>query len=91
MYYGRFIMIKIQQVAEFKSCLTCVHRKPYPATIRNGQPIFYLFVCGLAMDSSRDLVRPEDSCDFWKSATPHFEQNRPDQVRVKEVKNVEDR
>ena len=62
-------MIKMNQVAEFKSCLTCVHRKPYPASIRNGQPVFYRFFCGLSLDSSKELVRPEEVCHFWKGVT----------------------
>ena len=66
-------MIKINQVAEFKSCLTCVHRKPYPAAMRNGQPEFYRFFCGLFLDSLKELVRPEEVCSFWKGVTLDFE------------------
>ena len=84
-------MVKINQVAGFKSCLTCVHRKPYPPTKRNGKYVFYYFVCGLAMDSSRVLVRPEDSCDFWQAVTPYFEKNTPGQINTEEDKDVEDR
>ena len=65
-------MIKMNQVAEFKSCLTCVYRKPYPADMRSGQPVFYRFLCGLALDSLKELVTPEDVCDFWKGVTLDF-------------------
>lgn len=58
--------MKIEQVAEFRSCLTCVHRKPYPAAMRDGQPVFYRFLCGLSMDSSKELVKPEEQCEHWK-------------------------
>ena len=84
-------MVKINQVASFKSCLTCVYRKPYPATKRNGQSVFYCFVCGLAMDSSRVLVRPEEFCDYWQAATPYFEKTDPGKINTEVDKDVEDR
>ena len=62
-------MIKIEQVAEFKSCLTCVHHKPYPASTRHGYAEFYRFLCGLSMDSGKELVRPEEVCNHWKGVT----------------------
>ena len=58
--------MKIEQVAEFRSCLTCVHRKPFPAAMRDGEPVFYRFLCGLSMDSAKELVRPEEVCEHWK-------------------------
>jgi hypothetical protein len=62
-------MLKIKQVAEFKSCLTCVHRKPYPASMRNGKPEFNRFFCGLSLDSLKELVKPEEVCNFWQGVT----------------------
>ena len=62
-------MIKIKQVAEFKSCLTCVHRKPYPASMRSGEPVFDRFLCRLSLDSLKELVKPQDVCDFWSGVT----------------------
>lgn len=62
-------MLKISQVAGFKSCLTCVHRKPYPAATRNGQPVFYRFFCGLSPDSLKESVKPEEVCDYWQGIT----------------------
>ena len=59
-------VMKIHKVVEFRSCLTCVYRKPYPATTGAGQPVFFRFLCGLSMDSLKELVRPEEVCDFWK-------------------------
>ena len=61
--------MKITQVVEYKACVTCVYRKPYPASVREGQPFFYLFLCSLATDSNKELVRPEDICHCWKGAT----------------------
>lgn len=61
--------MKVNQVAEFKCCLTCVYRKPYPASTRGGNLVFYRFLCGLAMDSLKDLVRPEENCGLWKGAS----------------------
>ena len=58
--------MNIHNVVEFRSCLTCVYRKPYPATTRAGQTVFFRFLCGLSMDSLKVLVRPEEVCDFWK-------------------------
>lgn len=49
-------MVDINQIVEFKSCLTCVYRKPYPASIFNGQPVFYRFLCGLSMESCKELI-----------------------------------
>lgn len=66
-------MTKIKQVAEFKSCLTCVYHKPYPPSMRNGQPVFTHFFCGLSLDSQKSVVRPEDVCNFWKGITLGFE------------------
>lgn len=66
-------MIKINQVAKFKSCLTCVHRKPCPASMRNGKPEFCRFFCGLSLDSLKELVKPEEVCTFWKGVTLGFE------------------
>lgn len=63
-------MVKLSQVIEFKSCLTCVYRKPYPASMREGQPVFYRFFCSISPDSLKDVVRPEDSCGCWKEVTP---------------------
>ncbi len=62
-------MIKINQVAEFKSCLTCVYRKPYPAAMSSGQPVFYCFFCSLALDSNKDIVKPQEVCNMWKGVT----------------------
>lgn len=61
-------MVKMNQVAEFKSCLTCVYRKPYPTDMRSGQPVFNHFLCSLALDSLKDVIKPDDVCDFWKGA-----------------------
>ena len=58
--------IKIDDVVEFRRCLTCVYRKLYPPTTRNGQPVFFRFLCSLSIDSSKEVVRPEDECNFWK-------------------------
>jgi hypothetical protein len=62
--------MNINQVAEFKSCLTCVYRKPYPASMQTGEPVFYRFLCGLSLDSQKELVRPEEVCHHWKGVTP---------------------
>lgn len=61
--------MKINQVAEFKSCVTCVYRKPYPATMREGQPVFFRFLCSLSPDSQKEVVRPEEVCPCWKGVT----------------------
>ncbi|MDO9333407.1 MAG: hypothetical protein Q7T57_02655 [Dehalococcoidales bacterium] len=61
--------MKIEQVVEFKACLTCVYRKLYPPTTRSQQPVFFRFICSLAFDSNKDIVRPEDVCKFWKGVT----------------------
>jgi hypothetical protein len=61
--------MKINQIVENKICLTCVYRKLYPPTMRDGQPVFFRFLCGLSMDSQKDIVRPEDSCKCLKSVT----------------------
>jgi hypothetical protein len=71
MYYRRVTMVKIEQVAEFRSCLTCVHRRPYPCAVKNGEPVYYRFLCGMSLDSGKDLVKPEEVCDFWNKATLH--------------------
>ncbi len=59
-------MLKIKQVAEFKSCLTCAHRKSYTPSNKKGQRIFDRFLCANAAFSSRELVKPEEVCDFWQ-------------------------
>jgi len=46
----------IDDVAAFKSCLTCVYRKPYPASMRSGCPVFQRFYCSLAVDSLKPVV-----------------------------------
>ena len=61
--------MKIEQVVEYKACITCVYRRPYPAGMREGQPVFYRFYCSLAADSNKELVRPEEVCKFWKGAS----------------------
>jgi hypothetical protein len=61
--------MKINQVAEFKSCLTCVYHKPYPPTTRDSQPVFFRYFCGLSADSQKEVVRPEEVCDCWKGIT----------------------
>ena len=58
--------MKIHKVVEFRSCVTCVYRKPYPASMRSGQPVFFCFFCSLSMDSGKEVVKPEEVCDFWK-------------------------
>ena len=65
--------MKIDQVVEFKACITCVYRRPYPAAIREGKPVFYRFYCSLAADSNKELVRPEEACKLWKGAMPGVE------------------
>jgi hypothetical protein len=60
---------KIEDIVKLKYCLTCVYRKMYPATMRNGQPVFFRFICGLSLDSLKEVVRPEDKCNFWKDVT----------------------
>jgi hypothetical protein len=59
-------IMKIEDIVAFRSCLTCVYRKLYPPTTRNGQQVFHRFFCSLAIDSLKDVVRPEDECKFWK-------------------------
>jgi hypothetical protein len=58
--------LKIDDVVELRSCLTCVYRKLYPPTMRNGQPVFFRFLCSLSIDSLKEVVKPEDKCNFWK-------------------------
>jgi hypothetical protein len=36
--------------------------------MRNGEPVFDRFFCGLSMDSAKELVRPEEVCAHWKGA-----------------------
>ena len=62
-------MLKIDEVAGFKSCLTCVYRKPYPPAMSSGQPVFYCFYCSLSLDSLKETVKPQEVCNFWKGAT----------------------
>ena len=62
-------MKKLEQIAEYKSCLTCVHRRPYPASMKNGQPEYRCFHCGMAPDTGKETVMPEDSCDYWDKVT----------------------
>ena len=59
-------VMKIHKVVEFRSCLTCVYRKPYPATMRYGAPVFLQFFCSLSTESQKEVVRPEEACDCWK-------------------------
>jgi len=61
--------VDVTQLAECKYCLTCVHRKPYPASMKTGYPVFYRFLCGLSIDSGKELVRPEESCPHWHGAS----------------------
>jgi hypothetical protein len=60
--------MKINDVVKFKSCVTCVYRKPYPPATREGQPVFFRFLCSRGEDSQKEVVRPEESCDCWKGA-----------------------
>ncbi len=61
--------ITIDDVAQFRSCLTCVFRRPYPASMKTSQPVFYRFQCQRAFDSNKGMVRPEDVCPHWAGAT----------------------
>lgn len=61
--------VKFEQIIENKVCLTCVYRKLYPPKMHDGQPVFYRFLCGLSADSQKEIVRPDDSCEFWKGVT----------------------
>lgn len=61
--------MKVNQVAEFKCCITCVYHKPYPPMMRTGQPVFYRFLCSLSIDSQKEVVRPEEVCGCWKGVT----------------------
>ena len=61
--------MKIEQVATFKSCLTCAYRKPYPASMKKGEPVFHCFYCSLALDSLKSVVKPGEVCKFWKGVT----------------------
>ena len=65
--------MKVNQVAEFRCCLTCVYRKPYPPSTRGGNVVFSRFFCGLAMDSNKDIVKPEEKCSHWKGASLDME------------------
>ena len=66
-------MVKIEQIAGFTSCLTCVHRRPYPGSVKDGKTTYYRFQCGRAPDTGRELVRPEESCDKWDGITLNCE------------------
>jgi hypothetical protein len=66
---GGIKMLKIKQVAEFKSCLTCAYRRSYPPSNKKGQQIFDRFLCANAAFSSRELIKPEEVCDFWQIVT----------------------
>jgi len=66
-------MVRLSQVAEFKSCITCVYRKLYPAALRKEGPIFFAFHCERSVDSGKSVVRPEDVCDYWRGVTLGFE------------------
>ena len=59
-------MVRLSQVAEFRSCLTCMYRRQYPPSLRKGGPVFFQFYCDLAADSGKSIVKPEDACDYWK-------------------------
>ncbi len=65
----------IEDVSNFRCCLTCVHRKPYPASMRTGRPVFQHFYCSLSMDSQRPVVTPVDVCPHWTGAS--LEENLP--------------
>ena len=61
--------MKLEQVAEFKSCLTCVYRKLHPPAMQTGRPEFYYFGCRRSCDSAKDMVKPGDVCDCWRGVT----------------------
>lgn len=61
-------MIKLSQVAEFRSCITCIYRRYYPPSKEKGEQIFSRFFCGRAGDTGKAIVRPEDVCAIWKGA-----------------------
>ncbi|MDD5038769.1 MAG: hypothetical protein PHN78_05575 [Dehalococcoidales bacterium] len=61
--------MKVNQVVESRCCTTCVHRKPYPPTMRTGQPVFFRFLCGLPVDAQKEIVRPEEVCEHWQGVT----------------------
>lgn len=66
-------MITVSQVAEFRSCITCVYRRQYPPSLREGEPIFFRFFCERAPDTGKAIVRPEEVCDYWRGVTLGFE------------------
>lgn len=61
--------MKVEQVAEFRCCITCVYRKPYPPAVQGEQPVFFRFLCSLSPDSQKEVVRPEEVCGCWKGVT----------------------
>jgi hypothetical protein len=61
--------MKIEQVAAFRSCLTCAYRKFYPASAGDGKSVFDHCYCHLAMVSSKSIVKPQDVCPHWTGMT----------------------
>lgn len=61
--------MKIEQVAQFKSCLTCAYRKFYPPSRKAGNMEFKNFSCQAAMITGKSIVKPQFVCEHWKSVT----------------------
>ncbi len=70
---GKRAIVRLAQIAEFRSCVTCVYRRWYPPSTQNGQQIFSRFFCGMAADTGKAIVKPEDVCDDWKGVALNAE------------------
>ena len=61
--------MRIEQIANFKSCLTCGFRKFQLPSNRNGELVFKRFTCAIAGTTGKDVVSPEYVCEHWKGVT----------------------
>jgi hypothetical protein len=59
----------IEQVAEFRSCLTCAHRRPHAPSVRNGELRYSVFYCGASWNTGKSTLGPQEVCEHWQRVT----------------------